>query len=717
VLLLNDDLKKYDLYFTPWLGAGVIILVLFPLSWLGFSVKEATNYFFAAILLVNMAVYFKYKEGVRFDRGEVILIAVMGFTISSIFGVILFAHGFEYYGVALNHDYGLYLMMAKVTLERSASYVAGALPGEIIESASMILTLYHQLRGSVFLLSFLSSLYNIDMSHVFYQLLAFCMFMSLITFRLFLKEVRRVWLACLVLGVLCFNTFYQWLVFWCYWGQLLSLGIAVLVFYLTFYLTKAERFDPRTGILLVFLLSLNSLNYIEAMAYPIIPIIAFSLMSLFRRGERDRVFVKNAAFVCIAYTLLNIQVIFEFFHIFFWLDSFEGAWFMHMVTLFDIAGLFDAFGNPMSKLVIIAVNCVLLLVIARQLERERFSSFLSVSSGAFLALYILFCFLYFREGEGTTYKSYKAAVSMSFVVVILLLRFLEAEMSALADAFAEWRRAHGGKFELSSLVKLPCKKNLAVAVAFFGVFSLNVSGTVNTYLRPLYSGEFPGVKRGHDVLKAFADSPGLSNSDFIVNCAWSLNQLIAEYHAPFGRTFSNNFSFFSGEIIMKESFKSGDIYVSDGNEIYKCEAKPLFKNDIYEIFELGEDSILFHGFIGDFDKGPIGIQYGNGLARAQQIADENIGFSFISLKPKVRDFYITFYNAAGLEAPIKARALVNDELIGEFEIDEKYEYVRLDDIALTEGVNRITFALDGDISDMAVADLRFSETAGARALE
>jgi hypothetical protein len=708
VLLLNGDLNKYDIYITPWLGIGVIILVLYPLNWMGFSVREVSDYFFAAVLLINVAVYFKYREKVRFDKGEVILIAVMGFTVSSIFGVILFAHDFEYYSVALNHDFAYYLMMAKVTLEHSTKYIVSA-ADEIIESKALITNLHHQLRGGVFLLSFLSSLYNLEMSHIFYQLMAFGLFLSIITFRLFLKGTGRVWVSCLMLGVLCFNTFYQWLVFWCFWGQLLALGISVLIFYLTFYLTKAERLDIRTGFLIVFLLSLNSLNYIEAMAYPVIPIIAFSFVSFFRRDSTGRVFLKNAAFVCVAYVLLNFLVIFEFFQIFFWLDTSVGPWYMHMATLFDLAGLFNAFANPMNNAVIVAVNCVLLFGIARQLERERFSSFLSVGSGAFLALYILFCFLYFREGDQSAYKTYKAAISLSFVVVILLLRFLEAELNCLADTFAERRQTHGWKCEPSSFIKLVCKKNLVAAAVFFVVFSLNVAATVNYYVLQMAGGEFLGVKRDHDVLKAFADSPHYSKSDFIVSCAWLLNQLMAEYYFPFGRTFSNNYALGSNEIIMKDSFKSGDIYVTDGYEIYKCDTKPLFENDVYRISELGEESILFYDYIGGFVTNFTVIRYGDDLARVKRLASGNIGFSFISLKPKTRDFYITFYNVAELDSPIKVKAFCNNDPIGAFEIDERYEYVRLDGLPLVEGINSVTFEIDGDFSKIGVTDLRFSE--------
>jgi hypothetical protein len=445
------------------------------------------------------------------------------------------------------------------------------------------------------------------------------------------------------------------------------------------------------------------------MAYPLIPIVVFSMFSFFSRGDRSRIFVKNAALVCAAFAVLNFPVIIKFFRMFFLLDSFDNAWSMHMATLFDIAGLFNAFSNSTNKIVIVAVNCVFLFVIARQSERERLSSFLSVSSGAFLALYILFCFLYFREGEQSAYKSYKAAVSLSFVVVIPLLRFLEAELNVLADAFAAWCHAHGGKFDPGFFAKQPCKKNLGVAAVFVLVFSLNVSSMVNTYLRPLIGSDFPGVSRGHDALKVFAESRSHSGADYILNCAWKLNQLIAKSHLSFSRTFSNNYGLAGYDDMMKNSFKAGDIYVTDEYEIYKFDAKLLFENDIYKISELGEESILFYEFIGDFATKPVFMLYDEGSAGVKRITGRNVGFSFISLKPRTRNFHITFYNVAELGSPIKARAFFNNAPIGEFEIDERYEYVRLDGLPMIEGINSVTFEIDGDFSKIGVTDLRFSE--------
>jgi hypothetical protein len=168
---------------------------------------------------------------------------------------------------------------------------------------------------------------------------------------------------------------------------------------------------------------------------------------------------------------------------------------------------------------------------------------------------------------------------------------------------------------------------------------------------------------------------------------------------------------------MKNSFKTGDIYVADEYDwgIYKFDAKLLLDSGVYKIFELGEDSILLYKFIGNFERDPISVQNGSVVLAAQLIRDDNIGFSFISLKPRLRNFHIAFYSTAEFGAPIKVRAFFNDRPIGEFEIDEVYEYVRLDNISMVEGMNSITFELDGDFSNMAVTGLSFSWDAAEQA--
>jgi hypothetical protein len=96
-LLLNEDLKKYDLYITPWIGLGVIIVTLFPLSLLGVSVQSVCDYLFAIVLLSNIIVYYKYKEPVHCDKNELIVLGVIALLTGTIYGIPLAAKKFEYF--------------------------------------------------------------------------------------------------------------------------------------------------------------------------------------------------------------------------------------------------------------------------------------------------------------------------------------------------------------------------------------------------------------------------------------------------------------------------------------------------------------------------------------------------------------------------------------------------------------------------------------------
>jgi hypothetical protein len=703
--LLNDDLKKYDLYITPWLGIGLVILVLYPLSLLGFPAKQVTIYFFAAVLLLNVAVFLKYKETAIFAKSDLILIIILGFTVATIYGSVLAARGFEYYGVALNSDFGVYLDVAKTFMESSAKSLLSA-PAGVPGLTLLKFTVYHQLRGCILLLPFFASLFNLEMPQMFYSLLAFCLFLTIINFRLFLKDAKRLLAACLVLGILCFNTFYQWLVFWCFWGQLLSIGLVLLIFYVTFYLSVTDRLDYRTDMLLVFLLTVNNVSYIESLAYPLIPILAFALFSCFRGGA-GKYFLKNSMLVVFSYSALNIAIIIEFFRLFFLLSSNNVAWNMHMATLFDVTGLFGAFAGSTNNIVIIAVNCALLFVLARQFEKERFSSFLSVTSGAFFALYIFFCFLYFRDGSESTYKAYKSAVSLSFVVIIVFLRFAEERLNVFFDAL---RVSFAGDFAKRRLGEFPWKKS-AWALVFFCFFSLNVTATYSYYLKPLITYGLSGVGDRHDILRAFVESPQYADADFILDVSDSLALALALYHMPRGRSYAFNYKAYPSRN-MKNSFRPGDIYVTDGENrnIYDINADLLFKNDVYRVYALEKESLLMYDFSGLALDVNI-IRPSGKIVNIRKLLGNEANFEFISLPERVVDFHVTFYNASEPPALIVAKAYLNEKLVRTFAIRGDNTSIALGGISLREGRNRISFVFDGDISKMSVADLNFSEEA------
>jgi hypothetical protein len=168
---------------------------------------------------------------------------------------------FESYSVSISADLVSYLNDAKAVLAFGADYLEGVSTG--VPMINMInQTLHYQYRGSIFVHALFSSLYGVDLARISYPFSAFGMFLSFSMFRLFLPGAKKGLFAILLIGILPFNTFYQKLVFMSWTGQLFSLGIVAFAFFLECYLARRGKFDPRTCVLLVFVLTLNSLNYI-----------------------------------------------------------------------------------------------------------------------------------------------------------------------------------------------------------------------------------------------------------------------------------------------------------------------------------------------------------------------------------------------------------------------------------------------------------------------
>ncbi|MDR1159093.1 MAG: hypothetical protein LBK69_00485, partial [Syntrophomonadaceae bacterium] len=172
VLLLNGDLKKFDLYITPWLGIGVIITVLFPLSWLGFSVESVINYFLAAMILLNASLWLKYREPMLIDRKEALLIFSVGFAVASIYFSIIFMHDFEYYAVSFNGDITSYLVDARAALVSSAKYLR-TMPAGVPNIDVSNLSLNSDFRGCLLVMAHFAALFKLDLAHIIYPLTAF----------------------------------------------------------------------------------------------------------------------------------------------------------------------------------------------------------------------------------------------------------------------------------------------------------------------------------------------------------------------------------------------------------------------------------------------------------------------------------------------------------------------------------------------------------------
>jgi hypothetical protein len=707
VLLLNEDLKKYDLYITPWLGIGVVITVFFPLSWRGFSVAETAGYVAIAIVLCAAAVYLKFRETVRASWKEAAFIAFIGFVTASIYGGILFAHDFEIYSVSLTADYVSYLIDAKSALWSSAAHLASR-PSVTKAAETALASLILDFRGCVFVPAFFAALFKAELQHIMYMLSAFVMFLNIITFRLFLKHMKSLAVACLSIGILCFNSFYRTMIFSAFTGQLYSVGIVLTAFYIEYYLASRDRFDLRTCLLLVFVLTFNGLNYIEAFAFPAVPMAAFFLTVGWNREIDARVFRRNALFAGLLCALINIPVIVNFFKVFFMLEQFPPAWATHMATFFDVAGLQGVSADPDAQFVVLLIvsNIILAAAILYQMRREGPASFLPVAAVSYFALHAAFCLRYFRYGESSSYSAFKSALSMSFIVVILLLRFLEERLDLFLGAVSGVKKSG-----LAGLNDLPSKKGFVTAVLFAACFAVNAHTTVKN-TRGFIERPFGSIGREHDVLASFASSPYYDESDFIIGVESVSDQWAAEYYAPAERTYVTGLSGVARDAagpMMKDSFKPGDIYIAVTTaEKFSgtTDAEPVMINGVYSVFHMEGDSLLLYGCDGVSVKTDIKRMPDGAHVLARRVTDGKASLRFRALRDKTASFDMTFFREGGGMTG-EVNAYVNGAFVSSFPGAGPSVEVNMNDIPIREGINEISFEFGGDVSGVFAVGPKF----------
>jgi hypothetical protein len=700
VLLLNDDLKKYDLYITPWLGIGAIILVFFPLSWMGVSVRSAANYFIVAVAGCNLAVYLRFREGARFERGDAISAVLTCFIVASLYGGILAAHDFGYCNVFTNTDFVSYLNDARAALISSAKFVR-LNPEGIPHWRVINLSLNFDFRGCVFIYAFFSALYNQSLLRIMYFVSAFAMFLNVMTFRLFLKEVKYTPVLCVLLCLTAFNSFFQKLVFQVFLGQLFSMGLVMVAFFTGFYLSEREKFDIRGSLLLVFMLTVNSLNYIEGLAYPIVPLAIYGFVCLLRKTDGWKAYWKNMLFVGTVFAILNFLPIYNFFRLFLAFGEIFPGWATHMATLMDVAGLHGAFESPdlLFAAALMISNAVIVCVILYQMRREGHSSFLSIACVSYILLYIAFCAVFFRIGSRSSYNAFKGALSMSFILVIFMLRFFEKGLNGTVS----WMRGLL-QSEKRTAVPIPPLEESIATVIFVLFFSMNAISTSND-LRFFYTSP-SGLGNDGDIIEAYAESSEYGESDFVINSDSRLCQLDAAYRAPWGRAYTSGYGEIDGdsERVMKDFIKPGDIYVTVSEvemAFNTSDAAPLFENGTYKISRFEPGSLLFSDYAGashklEFANTPMGIKI------VRRLTDEIVGYEIMSLAERNADMTVTFFDPE--MAALEITVFVNGEEFGaEYTASDKFIKTALDDVPLNEGVNSLHFKISGDISMMSIA--------------
>jgi hypothetical protein len=378
-----------------------------------------------------------------------------------------------------------------------------------------------------------------------------------------------------------------------------------------------------------------------------------------------------------------------------YVEASNPGWPMPLATFFDAAGLMHTFNSKTASIIFMIVSNVLLLeAVLRQIKREGQKSFLSVCFVNCLLLYLVFCVWYFRPNEASSYNPYKAAVSMSYISFILIMRFLDGH--------------------LNSPPARPGKIGKYAAAAVFAVFFLlsllgsynYVSGIVSDMKNPRT--DVPDAMPllltvAHEELRAAGADPRNEGANFYVNCDSRFNHLIAGYYLPFGRAYNlgkNGGGY--GDRPAKETapFKEGDILVSSTNfpEIYSDENMPeLFSNKIYTLSSVREDSILLYDFDGlgrrvfkinpDTQGEPV---------TAREIMTSSAAMHFMTTRERTVDFTCAFYvPGEEIREKMTAALYVNGLYAGALNTGAAYAVSTVRGLRLKKGINELKISIGG----------------------
>jgi hypothetical protein len=440
------------------------------------------------------------------------------------------------------------------------------------------------------------------------------------------------------------------------------------------------------------------------MVFPLVPVVALAGALFLGKGYDKKACASNAAFVTLLYAVSHVRLITLFVKVFLVLNDAPPAWALPLPTLMNISGLhgFLVPDNAFFAFALIS-NLIVASALLYQVIREKTTSFLSLSLLTFVALNMIFCAYYYKPGDVRSYSAFKSVMSLSFVIMIFLFRFIDCQ---LGDFLSRQRDAECGS-GIACLIggaKLPLAATLTAAV--FLMMNAYASVTMRRHIASLRGTD---VSKIDSALKIFSESPFYGDRNFIINFDEPLMQDLSEYYLPFGRVYStrNDGRGSRYGVRMVESFNSGDIYASHAS--YERVARTtdakdvLFESEVYKVFQLNENSLLLYEYAGMSEKVFIASKDGE-FATLRPLIDTKAGPRILCLKERTADVSFSFYDGDVPGSP-RGKIYVNGEYRGEAAFDDGYMNVKLEGVAMKRGVNDFIVEFDGDVSNVSLTGL------------
>lgn len=668
VFVLSESLKKYDLYITPWIGLGVIVLSLTLLSHLGFSVSDCAVYVLLCIALFNAGVVFWKRERIYCNKKEILL--MFGVTL-----VMLVQFGFanavnmydsEFTNIYGNNDFVSYMDIAHYFLTESMR--APAQDGLPMQAYAIYNTTI-QTRNGVFFIDFFAYLFRQDLFRCAYLVTAFISLMNMLTFRLFLGNKFR--LVLLLLCTLSFNGLYLWLLENGFIGQLFSIGLTVLILFLCYSVSLVNTRELRTSILIGMLLILQSYIYVESLPWSVFNVFLLGVWFVVNKQSDKKGIMISVAMIAGIFCVFGLNNIISLFNVFFQLNARQAGWNMPIGSLFDVVGFLKFRELPLQILPIgvVAVNVFVIALLGVRVRREKGNSYLSIALFGNFILYILFYLLY-RDQEVGSYKIFKVLVALSPIALILCMRFFE-------ECFR--------KKTINGL--LPKLRITGPRIVYVCVL-LSLIGIEFGYMavKPFY-----GVTdEGHWELNRFAEIESEETDYFIdLNELW--DYLYAPSLLPIGKTHVLMKSTYGLIADTSVNYKEGDIFVADTVQpsIYIPEGETVLRNNRFTLIRLNDTSILPNGFSGLAEAVS---KFGSGASAytAKAVVSDTVVFKFLSNTTTEVNLFFTLENLNEITTePINVTVLVNGKKVDSYTVSETVREIEAKNICITSGENEM----------------------------
>jgi hypothetical protein len=652
----------------------------------------------AGISILAAASWFKFREAPVFERRDVVFLVSAALLVGAMYGIPLMARG-DWYAPIMNADYQSYLRDMKIALFYSSKAI-DALPVGVPHIGVVISSLNREPRGCEFVFAFFSALFGEDVSHFAYPMVVFVMFLGVASFRLFFRNFRNGALCAVIVGIMSLNFFVGRLVAYSFIGQLFSFGLVTVAFFVECHIARREKFDPVSCLLLVFLITSCNIAYVNAMPYPLLP--AFSLLlSMFFDKKIDRApRLKNLFFAGGLFCAVNFPLVKRFFESTLWRIEYDTGFAMYFPTFMDVAGLQGAVPPDLFLGLLITANAVVMIVLICQLRREGFASFLSVSFFSYMVSHLVICAVFFRLEDNSSYHSYKSALFISFIIFIMLIRFIEESFDRLAAV--KWRGAPWGK--ILRVFAVP-----AVFAVYLFFVALASREKWSSYLGLADS---HAMTKSYEAIGYYASNPYYREADFIINIDELFAHFSSVYYAPAGRTYNCDYGGREGNSgektwMMKDSFSSRDIYIASPKiekSIATTNAGSIFRNRDVLIHKLDAGSLIQYRYGGmSHALIPVITQGEEGFVRI--LDDNSVYVDYLTNDGASADMSFSFCNFG--ETPSAVKVYFEGELLGKFTEEKYFIRANLPELRFKPGVNRLSFEFDGDFTKLALAGVAF----------